>query len=185
MGFDHISDINGYDHILFLMALGVGLSLWYWKKALWAVTAFTIGHSLTLALATFNIVKLDGSLAEFLIALTIFLAAIGTAIRSKSPQSKKGSWVFYGITLLFGLVHGLGFANFLGGTLLEGEMLWLPLLSFNIGVELGQLVIILAVLLINLIVEHVMDVKKSQWMLFSAGFVCSLAIKLIFDNKIW
>lgn len=146
LGFEHISDLNGYDHILFVIALAAVYPLREWKHLLILVTAFTIGHSVTLALSTLGWVDVDADLIETLIPITIFVtAAINIAeCFAKDPEKAlQRDWRFkYGLAIGFGLIHGLGFSNYLRAILGGEQSLVLPLFSFNVGLEIGQLVIL-------------------------------------------
>ena len=146
LGFEHISDLKGYDHILFVIALAAVYPLREWKHLLVLVTAFTIGHSVTLALSTLGWVNVDADLIETLIPVTIFItAAINIFERfAKDPEKAlQRDWrMKYALAIGFGLIHGLGFSNYLRAILGSEESLVLPLFSFNVGLELGQLVIL-------------------------------------------
>ena len=151
LGFDHILDPQGYDHILFVVALCAIYLIQDWKKVLILVTAFTIGHSLTLALSSLKIVNISASLVEKLIPITIILTCIYNIWKARTNLPSKQSTVReekvmanYVLALGFGLIHGLGFSNFFKAMLGRDESIVMPLLSFNIGVELGQIVIVLA-----------------------------------------
>lgn len=144
LGTDHILDKNGYDHILFVIALCSIYLFKDWKKVLVLVTAFTIGHSLTLALSSFKVVNISSSLVETLIPVTIIITCIFNVFhKEKSNFSMRFNYL---LAMIFGLIHGLGFSNFFRALMFEGENIVLPLLSFNIGVEIGQIVIVLLVL---------------------------------------
>ena len=154
LGFDHIADLRGYDHILFIVALAAGYALTHWKHLLVLVTAFTVGHSITLALATLRIVSVSTAWVEFLIPVTILATAIFNAVEARAPEEQaevhaRAQHVKYGMALFFGLIHGLGFSNFLRAMLGDEESLLLPLFSFNVGLEVGQIVILGAVLLVS------------------------------------
>ena len=146
LGFEHISDLNGYDHILFVIALAAVYPLREWKHLLILVTAFTIGHSVTLALSTLGWMNVDADLIETLIPITIFItAALNIFERfAKDPEKAvQRDWRFkYGLAIGFGLIHGLGFSNYLRAILGGEQSLVLPLFSFNVGLEIGQLVIL-------------------------------------------
>jgi len=159
LGFEHILDPRGYDHILFVVVLTVPYCFREWRAVLVQVTAFTVGHTVTLVLATTRIVRLSGSWVEFLIPVTILLTALVQIVRSREAGSPPrgasggqpgGASLFHpttwGLALGFGLVHGLGFSNFLRALLGEEASLFVPLLSFNVGLEVGQLVIVAAML---------------------------------------
>ncbi|UBM60650.1 HupE/UreJ family protein [Marinilongibacter aquaticus] len=148
LGLQHITDLNGYDHILFLIALCAIYSLSKWKEVLWLVTAFTLGHSITLALAVLDWVNIQASLVEALIPVTIMF----TSLLNLSGGSKRGfssNKVRYLTAALFGLIHGLGFSNYLKSLLGGEEQIALPLFSFNLGLEMGQICIVIPFLLIN------------------------------------
>lgn len=153
LGFEHISDLKGYDHILFVIALAAVYPLREWKHLLVLVTAFTIGHSVTLALSTLGWVNVDADLIETLIPVTIFItAAINIFERfAKDPEKAlQRDWrMKYALAIGFGLIHGLGFSNYLRAILGSEESLVLPLFSFNVGLELGQLVILVITFLVS------------------------------------
>lgn len=181
LGFEHISDLKGYDHIVFIVALCAVYSLKQWKNLLWLVTAFTLGHSVTLALATLDIVSIDTALIEFLIPITILIASgidlyesgMAPRIRSEGADQvpKTGvslrhsiAWkAKYGLALLFGLIHGLGFSNFLRAILGAEESIGMPLFAFNVGLEIGQLTILLVVLTISFIIVKVTRLSNRNW----------------------
>jgi hypothetical protein len=168
LGFEHIVDINGLDHILFLAALFAGFVWSEWKYVLLLITSFTVGHTTTLAIATLNIVSLDTNIVELLIPITIFATCLINVFgrNNSGLQGEKDVYVrrlIYALTLLFGLIHGLGFSTFLRAILGAEESIIIPLLAFNIGLELGQIVLVGLFL-----------------------FVTSAVLKTeIFDRRIW
>ena len=140
LGFRHITDIEAMDHILFLLALAAIYRPRDWKSALWVVTAFTVGHSITLALAVTGAVRLPTKLIEFLIPVTIVATCIENIVVAdgqRAPMHGNYRPVFAGV---FGLVHGAGFANYLRD--LFADNIALPLFGFNVGIELGQIVVL-------------------------------------------
>jgi hypothetical protein len=140
LGFRHITDLGAADHILFLVALAAIYRLRDWRTAIWVVTAFTVGHSVTLALAVGGVVRIPSRLIEFLIPVTIVVTCIENIIvagRNKSPGAASYRPVFAGI---FGLVHGAGFANYLRD--LFQDRIALPLFGFNVGIEAGQILVL-------------------------------------------
>jgi hypothetical protein len=143
LGFRHIVDIEAMDHILFLVALAAIYRFRDLKKVLWVITAFTVGHSITLALAVTGILTLPSSIIEFLIPVTIVATGIENLIvRDRDHAAWGGRYrpIFAGV---FGLVHGAGFANYLKALFVEH--LAVPLFGFNLGIELGQLVVLGAI----------------------------------------
>jgi hypothetical protein len=183
LGLQHILDIQGFDHILFVLALCAVYVARDWKKILILVTAFTIGHSLTLALATFNVVQVRAEVIEFLIPVTIAITAIFTLFRPK-PNASKGIQLNYLLAVFFGLIHGLGFSNYLKQLLGKETSIWQPLLSFNIGLEVGQLVIVASFLLLTSLV-HLAGVNRKEWTLVVSAFVLGVACMLMLETKFW
>ncbi|SFE88527.1 HupE/UreJ family protein [Thermoflexibacter ruber] len=182
VGFDHITDPNGYDHILFVMALCAVYQLKDWKKLLILVTAFTVGHSITLALATLKIVRFNTDLIEFLIPITILFTCLLNFFR-KTEIKKDNLRYFFAV--FFGLIHGLGFSNYLTALLGQAENITLPLFAFNVGLEIGQLAIVAATLLISFILISFLKVKSREWNLILSGAVAGVALTLVADKWIF
>ncbi len=155
LGKDHILDyVNGYDHILFVLALCAVYLIHDWKKILILVTAFTIGHSITLALATLNIISFPGNIIEFLIPLTIFITAVGNLFKEESSLTQTKVQINYFFALFFGLIHGLGFSNFLRALLGKNENIVSPLFAFIIGLEFGQVIVVAVFLAISFVLVN-------------------------------
>ena len=167
LGFEHLLDLQGYDHILFLAVLCAAYSLKRWRELLVLVTAFTIGHSVSLAVATLRLVRVDTGLVEFLIPVTIVATAVTNLVglRRDDPAEHRVSArpLRYALALVFGIVHGLGFSNFLRLALGEERSLFVPLLSFNIGLELAQIVVAGGVLLLALAATHWTPLSGKAW----------------------
>ena len=141
LGFRHIVDLAAMDHILFLLALAAIYHRRDWRDSLWVITAFTVGHSITLALAVTGAMRIPTPLIEFLIPLTIMATGVENIIvrhRARAPLRGRYRPIFAGV---FGLVHGAGFANYLQ-SLFTGSIV-VPLLGFNVGIELGQIVVLI------------------------------------------
>jgi hypothetical protein len=183
LGLQHILDIQGFDHILFVLALCAVYVARDWKKILILVTAFTIGHSLTLALATFNVIQIRADVIEFLIPVTIAFTALITLFKPK-PSSGRGIQLNYLFAVFFGLIHGLGFSNYLKALLGKETSIWQPLLSFNIGLEVGQIIIVLAFLLLTSLV-NLAGVNRKEWTLVVSAFVLGVACMLMLETKFW
>jgi hypothetical protein len=154
-----------------------------WVKILLLVTAFTLGHSLTLALATFEVVQIRSEVIEFLIPVTIAFTALVTLIKPK-PNSGKGIQLNYLLALFFGLIHGLGFSNYLRSLLGKEASIWQPLLAFNVGLEVGQIVIVAAFLLITSLV-HLAGMNRKEWTLIVSAFILGVACMLMLQTKFW
>jgi hypothetical protein len=188
LGFDHITDPRGYDHILFVIALCAVYTLQEWRQVLILVTAFTIGHSVTLALATLQLIHYKTALVELLIPITILITAISNFFfrgerKRKFPSGKTPgrSWR-YGLALSFGLIHGMGFSNYLRSLLGREADIIGPLLAFNIGLEIGQLVIVTLILLIAYILLDILKTNRLRWTLIVSGIVAGMALSLIINN---
>jgi hypothetical protein len=183
LGLQHILDLQGFDHILFILALCAVYVARDWVKILLLVTAFTLGHSLTLALATFEVVQIRSEVIEFLIPVTIAFTALATLIKPK-PNSGKGIQLNYLLALFFGLIHGLGFSNYLRSLLGKEASIWQPLLAFNVGLEVGQIVIVAAFLLITSLV-HLAGMNRKEWTLMVSAFILGVACMLMLQTKFW
>jgi hypothetical protein len=183
LGFDHIADLAGYDHILFLMALCAVYSLKEWAKVLILVTAFTLGHTLTLALATLDLIRISTRLIEFLIPVTIIIAGIWNILQRSGSDRTLSHRFKYSIALFFGLIHGLGFSNYLRSLLGTELDLLLPLFSFNLGLELGQIMIVLVVLLVSFVLVNLVGMKRREWNLLLSG--AAIGVSLILCVERW
>jgi len=183
LGMQHILDLGGYDHILFVIALCGIYSVEDWRKILVLVTAFTIGHSLTLALSVFNVIRVDTALIEFLIPVTIVITAFSNLLtkrRRRKPANK--GWLTYSYALFFGLIHGLGFSNYLRSLLGKESSITGPLFAFNVGLELGQLLIVLVVLLASFIATYLLSVTKRDWSFFLSSAVFGIALVMALER---
>lgn len=180
LGWQHILNWQAYDHILFITALCAVYVLPDWKKVLILVTAFTIGHSLTLALSILNILILPTNWIEFLIPLTIVITATANIIR-KRVLNKKVNFTFF-MALFFGLIHGLGFSNYLKSLLGKQNNITVQLLAFNLGLEVGQLLIVILVLISSFIVISVLRKQKREWQLFLSSAIFGIALMMTIDR---
>lgn len=145
LGWTHIISIDALDHLLFILALTATYQLNDWKKVLILVTAFTIGHSTTLVLSSFDIIRFSSKWVEFLIPLTIVITGL---LNFNQPEKNTNrQWLNYAIALFFGLIHGMGFANTIRVMLASSQSITIPLLGFNLGLEAGQIVVVTFILL--------------------------------------
>lgn len=184
-GIDHVLDINGYDHVLFLILLTVAYSFESWKQLIMLVTAFTLGHTVALLLAAYGVLNIDDALVEFLIPVTIALAAIYNIIDGgKSIKSKGASWLFL-ITLCFGVVHGLGFGREFKLFIGKSDDKLLPLLEFALGIEIAQLIIVFLVLLLGLVAQVIFKRNRRDWILVVSAAVLGLVIPILKANIFW
>ncbi len=186
LGKDHILDYkNGYDHILFVVALCALYLMSDWKRILILITAFTVGHSITLALSTFSLVSVKAELIEFLIPLTIFITAVSNIFRKEENQSTLSLRLNYGYALLFGLIHGLGFSNYLKSILGKDESIVTQLLAFNIGLELGQIIIVVIFLMVSFLLIDLLDRSRRDWKMILSSAIAGIALVLMKDKIFW
>jgi len=186
LGKDHILDyVNGYDHILFVVALGAIYLVRDWKRILILVTAFTIGHSITLALATLRIISVKTNLIEFLIPLTIFVTAFSNLFRNEESIPRQPIQTNYALALFFGLVHGMGFSNYLRAILGKSEHIASPLLAFNIGLEFGQIIVVLLFLATSFILVDLIGVSRRDWKMVLSSAIAGIALILMKDRIFW
>ena len=184
LGLKHIADFKGFDHILFLISLMAVYQFKHWVKILKLITAFTIGHSISLALSVLDIVHFSIPVIELLIPITIFITALANIINRQQLSSKFYKYE-YSVSLIFGLIHGLGFSVLLKSLLGSEASLVKPLFAFNIGIEIGQIIIVFGILSIGLIVHHYLRVKHNRWGYFLSGISLITASFLIYERWIW
>ncbi len=177
IGIQHVMTLKGLDHLLFVVVLSLRYLFKDWKKLLLLITAFTIGHSLTLALSVFNIIHLSSLWVEFLIPVTIVLTAVSNLFVRKFVFKTKYPLIYF-MALFFGLIHGLGFSNYLRSLLGRGSSIFVQLLAFNIGLEVGQLVIVIALLIIAFICVNIIKINRREYVLFLSGCILGVAIEM-------
>ena len=182
LGFDHILDVNGYDHILFLVALCAIYQIEDWKKVVLLATAFTVGHSLTLAMAALDMVRFPTASIEVLIPVTIFCTALYNVIQRK--QNTTSDYWIYILAIVFGFIHGMGFSNFFKAAMMPGmeEDLLLQLFAFNLGIELGQLIIIGIILMLATVFLKILQVPHREWNLFISGAAAGVAFTMMMER---
>jgi hypothetical protein len=185
LGKDHILDLrNGYDHILFVIALCAVYAVRDWKKVLILITAFTVGHSITLALATFRIVQFNSTVIEFLIPCTIFITAISNLFRSEGSLEKSSIHINYLFAGGFGLIHGLGFSTLLREILGKSQNIAAPLLAFNLGLEFGQIIIVVIFMALTFIIVDLAGVSRRDWKMIISSAVAGIALILIKESDL-
>ncbi|WP_257666591.1 HupE/UreJ family protein [Parapedobacter tibetensis] len=180
LGLQHILDLSGYDHILFVIALCCTYFIKDWRKVIVLVTAFTIGHSLTLALSVFDLVSVNTALIEFLIPVTIVITAFSNVVKKR--KAAKTDWLTYGYALFFGLIHGLGFSNYLRSLLGKESSITTPLFAFNVGLELGQLAIVFIVLLLSFAGTRMFSISKRDWTFFLSAAIFGIALVMALER---
>jgi hypothetical protein len=186
LGRDHILDYrNGYDHMLFVVALCALFHIRDWKQVLILVTAFTVGHSITLALSVFNIIRVNGALIEFLIPVTIFITAASNIFKKDDSVGVTTIRINYFYAAFFGLIHGLGFSNYLKSILGRDKSIVSQLLAFNLGLEFGQIIIVVVFLLAGFTLIDLFGVNRRDWRLVVSAAIAGIALMLMKEKSIW
>jgi len=192
LGIRHILDLRALDHVLFLLALAAIYRVHDWRESLWVVSSFTLGHSLTLALAVTGTLALPTALIEFLIPVTILATCVENILvanRARAPWRGRYRPVLAGI---FGLVHGAGFANYLKSLFVE--RIAVPLLGFNIGIELGQIVVLAIAAAALAVLDTIIGAIRSPRMapsplrirvLMVSSLVAVVATRWAFERRLW
>jgi hypothetical protein len=176
LGWEHIVSWNALDHQLFILALAAIYLLKDWRQVLVLVTAFTIGHSLTLALTVFNVIHFPSNWIEFLIPCTIVATAISNLFQKNF--TKRSIRINYFLALFFGLIHGMGFANKLRYILAEDQSIGWSLFGFNVGLEAGQIVVVIVILLISFLFVQLLKVNRREWVIFTSAAAFSVATQM-------
>lgn len=181
-GINHVLDINAYDHVLFLISLTVPYVFKDWKRVLILVSMFTLGHTLSLVLAAYGIVSVNGGLVEFLIPITILIVALYNVFTAGKGAQKERIGVVFITTLFFGLIHGLGFAREFRMFLGESDNKLVLLLEFALGIELSQVIIVFIVLFLGYLGQTVFRFSKRDWVLVVSAIVIGLVIPMLLGS---
>lgn len=187
LGWDHIIDVKAYDQLLFVMTLCALFTVKEWRKVLVIVTAFTIGHSITLVLSTLNFIVVQQQWVEVIIPATILITAISNLFtkeynRSKMKTFDKRIVLNYSVSLFFGLIHGLGFANNFRFMLGEDSSIVKQLFAFNTGLELGQITIVVLFFCLLFIISQIFKILHREWTVFFSGAGAGLSVMMIIDT---
>ena len=180
LGWHHILNWEALDHLLFITALATIYLLKDWKQVLVLVTAFTIGHSLTLALSVLDIIRFSSRWVEFLIPCTIVITAISNLFQKKFTH--KSIRINYFLALFFGLIHGMGFANAIRFMLAKDQSLGWGLFGFNVGLEAGQILVVTIVLLMAWAILILFKINRREWVIFVSAGVFALALKMALER---
>jgi len=180
MGWEHIISVDALDHQLFIIALAALYTWSDWKKVLILVTAFTIGHSVTLLLSVLDWIRLDSKWVEFLIPLTIMITA-GLNLFQHS-QKQITSIRTYGLALFFGFIHGMGFANSIRFMLAQDQEIGWGLFGFNVGLEVGQVLVVVLLLSINQFVTFIVKLPIKKWNYLVSSLVLGIAFGIAINR---
>lgn len=176
LGWHHIISPDALDHILFIVVLAAIYLINDWRKVLVLVTAFTIGHSITLALSIFDLIRFDSKWVEFLIPCTIVVTAVSNLFQHKFIT--RSLQINYYLALFFGLIHGMGFANTLRFMLARNQKIGTSLLAFNAGLEAGQISIVFLLLLCACMAINTFRINRREWVIFLSAAVFSIALEM-------
>jgi predicted neutral ceramidase superfamily lipid hydrolase len=182
LGTEHILTWEALDHILFVAALCLRYLMKDWKKVVVLVTAFTIGHSVTLALSAMGWVQVATRWIEFLIPLTIVATALNNLVQKPGQMEHPSRLpLIYFFALFFGLIHGLAFASsFLS---LEGREGLLPhLLAFNLGIEAAQLLVVAIILVISFIFVQLLKIQRVWWVRGVSALVLLASLRMAYQR---
>jgi hypothetical protein len=183
IGWEHIINWSAVDHIFFIAALAAIYMLKDWKQVLILVTAFTIGHAITLVLSAKNIIEVNDRLVEFLIPCTIVITAVSNLfLKTFTPRSIR---INYFLALFFGLIHGLAFAQTLKWLLATDQSFWTAWVSFSVGLELGQILVVLLILLLAQILVGFLKLKRHYWVTGISVVVLVLALQMAIERWPW
>ena len=180
LGWEHIIRADALDHQLFIAALAAIYLLKDWRQVLILVTAFTIGHSLTLALSVFDIIRFASNWVEFLIPVTIVITAFSNLFQKKFTA--RSVRINYFLAIFFGLIHGMGFANSIRFMLAKDQNLGWSLFGFNLGLEAGQIVVVMILLTVAHIIVNLIKVNRKDWVIFLSSAVFALAFKMVLER---
>jgi hypothetical protein len=183
IGWEHIINWSAVDHLFFIAALAAIYMLKDWRQVLILITAFTIGHAITLVLSAKNILEVNSRLIEFLIPCTIVITAMSNLfLKSFTPRSIR---INYFLALFFGLIHGLAFAQTLKWMLAGDQNFWTAWLSFSVGLELGQILVVLIILLLAQILVGYLKLSRKYWVTIVSVMVLGLALKMAIERWPW
>lgn len=185
LGLTHVLDFAAYDHILFLTALALPFTFKSWKKVLVLATIFTIAHCLSLYLSVYDVMVMDVGLIEFLIPVTIFSTALFNLNYLNVSVQNKSILLHVFATAFFGLIHGFGFSNYFKMLMAEEENKLIPLLGFATGIEVAQVLIVLAILIIGYFFISVLNIKQNLFILATSILIILATIPMLIATFPW
>ena len=185
LGIDHIADIAGFDHLLFLTALCAVYKIEQWRNLLVLVTAFTVGHSVTLALSSFSIIVVASSVIEFLIPVTILVTAINNVFVNRDSTKTPVIGRDYAMAMFFGFIHGMGFSNYFRALLMDDSSIFVPLLGFNLGIEIAQLSFVIVIVGLVYLLTNLAGIRHRDWCVFISGAAAGVSVLLMVENRFW
>ena len=184
-GLFHVLDWSAYDHVLFLVALAVVYDFKNWKKLIWLISLFTMGHTLSLILAAYKIVSVDTKWIEFLIPVTIIITAVVNILYVKNTTKQLKTNTNLVFALFFGLIHGLGFSGYFKMIIGTSESKFLPLLEFALGVEIAQIIVVLIILILGFIFQTLFRFSKRDYILIISSIVIGIVLPILKATIFW
>lgn len=179
LGLDHVLDWQAYDHVLFLVVLVASYGFSTWKRVLWLVTLFTLGHTLALFLSVYNIVRVATDYVEFLIPVTILATAIFDIVTAGRKPKNNNFSLLYFTTVFFGLIHGLGFSSYFKMIASGSETKFWPLVEFALGIEAAQIIVVLGVMILAFIFQNILNISKRDWILVTSSIVIGIILPIL------
>jgi hypothetical protein len=184
LGYRHILDLYGIEHMLFIIALVAIYLLRDWRKVLWLFLFYLVGNSLTLSLSVFQIVNPDPKIIDYLVSVTLFIAAASNLFKKeKSTIARKPTKII--LATIFGLIQGFGLANYFTNIIHLNRKVALPLVAFNIGIELGYLLVIFLYLIVSWIFVNNLGVSKKVWYLVISSAIAGIALTFMYETRYW
>ncbi|MFD0761657.1 HupE/UreJ family protein [Lutibacter aestuarii] len=184
-GLFHVLDWNAYDHVLFLIALAVVYDFKNWKKILWLITLFTIGHTLTLILSAYKIVSVNSNWVEFLIPITIIITALVNIFYAKNTSKLTKTNTNLVFALFFGLIHGLGFSGYFKILIGKSTDKLIPLLEFALGIEIAQIIVVFIILVLGFVFQTIFRFSKRDWVLIISSIVIGIVLPILKGAIFW
>lgn len=180
LGLTHVLDTQAYDHVLFIVVLVAAYNFSNWKRLLGLVSLFTLGHTISLLLASYNIVTVSSTVIEVLIPITILITALINIIATRKSNRSERIGLLFIITFFFGLIHGFGFATYFN--MIKDDSTILPLLEFALGIELAQIIIVILVLISSFFFQTFLRFNKRDWILIISSLVIGMVIPMLIEN---
>lgn len=182
LGLDHVLDWQAYDHVMFLLVLVAACSFNSWKRVLGLVSLFTLGHTLSLFLSVYGVVRINNGWVEALIAITIFSTALYNIFTSKRKEHHKNMILLYITTAFFGIIHGLGFSSYFKMISSNISGKFIPLLEFSLGIETAQIIVVITALIFAFIFQRFLRVTRRDWILVISSIVIGVILPILIEN---
>ncbi len=180
LGLFHVLDWKAYDHLLFLVALSIPFSFRQFKTVFWLVTFFTLGHTVSLFISVYEIIRPPVNLIEILIPITIIVTGVSNIINSQKNKTNHKTGIL--ISLFFGIIHGFGFGNYFNQISFPLESKVAPLVGFSFGVEFSQLIIVLIILIANFLAMKTFNVQHTKYITMVSIFIVGFSFNMILNS---